>query len=422
MKRFLFRTAFATSAVLDAALGLALAVGLGLTVAPVIAGAGTADKAVSAVAEPPKAEAAATPVLTPLVTVARAVERELVERAVVTGTLVPRDEVLVAAEVDGLRIIEVLAEEGDEVKQGQVLARLARDLLEAQLAQNTASIARAEAGIAQARSTILQSEAANVEAQQGLERARLLQRSGNTTEAAIEQRVALARVAEARLAAARDGLRIAEADRAAQEAMRREMAVRLARTEIKAPTAGVVSRKNARVGATAASAGEPLFRIIRDGEIELEGEVPEVQVIRLVTGAPARIAVDATRTVEGRVRRVYPEVDRATRLGKVRITLPKNERLRIGAFARGTVEIARRAGVAVPLSAVVYDAEGATALAVVGDKVEARRIRTGLSAESYIEITEGVAAGDFVVARAGSFLRAGDAVRPVVADASQGAR
>ena len=165
----------------DVALGLAVAFGLSLAITPGTAGAGqSASPAVErgssvAVAEPPRT--AAAPLLTPVVTVARAVEREIVERAIVTGTLVPREEILVAAEVEGLRIVEVLAEEGDVVKQGQVLARLSRDLLEAQLAQNAASLARSEAAIAQARSTILQAEAANVEAQQGLERARALQRT-----------------------------------------------------------------------------------------------------------------------------------------------------------------------------------------------------------------------------------------------------
>jgi len=428
MKRSLSRLAYAAAVGVDAALGLAVAFGLSLAITPGTAGAGHGASAPAehgspvAVAESPKV--AAAPLLTPVVTVVRAAEREIVERAIVTGTLVPRDEIMVAAEVEGLRIVEVLVEEGDVVKQGQVLTRLSRDLLEAQLAQNAASLARSEAGIAQARSTILQAEAANVEAQQGLERARALQRSGNTTEAVLEQRTALARGAEGRLAASRDGLRIAEADRAAQEAMRREIEVRLSRTEIKAPVAGIVSRKTARIGATASSTGDPLFRMIRDGEIELEGEVPETQVTHLAKGAPARIVIDASRTLDGRVRRVDPEVDRATRLGKVRIALPKNEGLRIGAFARGTVEVARRTGVAVPLSAIVYDAEGATVLAVVDNKVEARRVRTGLSADGFVEIAQGIAAGESVVARAGSFLREGDAVRPVVADATprQGAR
>src|SRR5215213_7642720 len=67
------------------------------------------------------------PSLAPMVTVVNAIARELVERVVVTGTLVPRDEVLVTPEVEGLRITELLVEEGAVIQQGQVLARLSRD-------------------------------------------------------------------------------------------------------------------------------------------------------------------------------------------------------------------------------------------------------------------------------------------------------
>jgi len=362
-----------------------------------------------------KPESDAQPSLAPMVTVVRAAERELVERVVVTGTLVPRDEVLVTPEVEGLRITELLVEEGATVKQGQVLARLSRDILETQLAQNSANLVRAEAAVAQAKNQIVQAEAAQIEAAQALERTRALIKSGNTTEVVLEQRVSVARSAEGRLAASRDALRIAEADRAAIQAQRREIEVRLGRTEIKAPTAGIISRRNARVGAVASASGEPLFRIIANGEIELEAEVNEVQLSRLREGAPAQVSADSNRMIPGRVRNIFPEVDRATRLGKVRISLPRDPALRIGAFARGTIEVARRRGVAVPISSVVYNAEGATVLAVVDDRVEARRIRAGISDGSFVEVAEGVRAGEAVVARAGSFLRQGDVIRPVPA-------
>jgi RND family efflux transporter MFP subunit len=354
----------------------------------------------------------------PAVSVTRIAEREITERAVVTGTLVPREEVLVAPELEGFRITEVLVEEGETVTKGQVLAHLATDLLETELARNTASLARAEAGIAQARNQIVQAEAAQVEAAQALERTRTLIKGGNATEAQLEQRVSAARAAEGRLAAARDGLRIAEAERQSEDAQRREIQVRLARAAIKAPQAGIIARKNAKVGATATAAGDPLFRIIANGEIELEGEVTETQLVRLREGAAAQVGIDPGRTIEGRVRNISPEVDRATRLGRVRIALPRDPALRIGAFARGTVELARTTGVAVPLSAVLYGPRGATVQIVVDGRVETRQVRTGLSADGFIQV-EGVRAGDLVVTRAGSFLRDGDAVRPVLAAAAQ---
>jgi RND family efflux transporter MFP subunit len=386
---------------------------------PIFALAVSAALVLAALGPAAAEQPAPQPSLAPAITVARAQEREIVERAVVTGTLVPREEILVAPEIEGLRITEVLVEEGNTVRQGQVLARLSSDLLETQLAQNAAGIARAEAGIAQAQNQIVQAEAAQVEAAQALERARALMRGGNTTEAQLEQRISTARVSEGRLAAAREGLRMAEAEKRTTEAQRKELQVRLARTDIKAPEGGVVSRKTARVGATATASGEPLFRIIARGEIELEGEVTETQLVRLRDSAPAEIAVEAGRTIEGRVRNIFPEVDKATRLGRVRISLQKDPVLRIGSFARGTIEIARRTGVAVPLASVIYDAKGATVQVVAENRVQARRVRPGLTAEGFIQIEDGVAPGEFVVARAGSFLREGDLVRPVIAETAQ---
>ena len=352
--------------------------------------------------------------LLPAVSVVPAETREIVERAVVTGTLVPRDEILVSPEIEGLRITELLVEEGDRVAKGQVLARLSLEMIETQEASNAAATARAQAAIIQARSQILEAEAAQVEAGQALERARTLSRTGIASAVTLEQRIAAAQGAEGRLAATRGGLDLAQADLATARAQAKEIALRRARTEIRAPEAGIVNRRTARVGATATAVGEPLFRLIARGEIELEGEVPETALPRLAAGNAARLDIDETRVLDGRVRRVYPEVDRQTRLGKVRIALDSDPALYIGAFARGRVEVARRTGTAVPLAAVLYAADGSASVLVVADgKVAARKVATGLSAEGFTEVRSGVAPGEFVVARAGSFLRDGDRVRAV---------
>ena len=367
-------------------------------------------------------ETAAVPdaaAIAPAVTVVPAVRREIVERAVVTGTLVPRDEILVAPEVEGLRITELLVEEGDRVAKGQVLARLSQEMIVTQEASNVAAIARAEAAIVQARSQIVQAEAANVEAKQSLERAQSLAKTGNATAAVLEQRVSAAQGAEGRLAAAKGGLQSAQADLATARASGSEIALRRARTDIRAPEAGIVNRRTARVGASVTSAGEPLFRLIARGEIELEGEVPETSLARIQVGDPASLDLDDGRHLGGKVRRVYPEVDRATRLGKVRIRLTDDPALRIGAFARGTVEVARREGIAVPISSLLYAADGRASVLVVKDgRVEARTVTAGLSSEGFTEIRSGVASGETIVARAGSFLRDGDRVRAVAPPAS----
>ncbi|WP_232630315.1 efflux RND transporter periplasmic adaptor subunit [Methylobacterium sp. Leaf118] len=350
----------------------------------------------------------------PAVSVIEAARREVVESVIVTGTLVPRDEILVSPEIDGTRIVELLVEEGARVTRGQVLARLNRDLIDRQLAQQAALVEKARAAVPQAQASIEQAEAAETEARLAFERARSLMQTGNATAAVMEGRTAALRQAEGKLTFARNGLSIARADLAQALAVKAELDLRLARTEIRAPEDGIVSRRTARVGMATSAAAEPLFRLIARGEIELEGEVIETKLPLLREGAPAFIEIGEGERVAGSVRVVYPEVDRASRLGKVRVRLDPDSRLRIGTFMRGSVELARTRGVTVPQAAVLYGGgKRSSVLVVADDRVESREVRTGLSDDDDIEIRAGLADGERVVARAGSFLRDGDRVRPV---------
>ena len=354
------------------------------------------------------------PPAAPAVAVVPAASAELVDAVVVTGTLVARDEVLVGPEIEGLRLVELLAEEGDRVTRGQVLARLSRETLDAQLAQSDAALARGAAAIAQARSQIAQAEAGLVEANAALGRARALQGSGALTEATLDQRVAAARTTEARLAAARDGLALAQAELKQFEAQRKELLVRIARTEVRAPEAGLVSRRGARLGAIASGVGEPLFRLIARGEVELDAEIPESRLVKLAPGQPVAVTLADGRAIRGRVRLVGPEVERATRLGRVRVALDPDPALRVGSFARGVVEAARTRAVAVPASAVLHGEASARLLVVAGERVEVRRVRLGLAVDGLAQVVEGVAEGELVVARAAGFLHDGDLVRPIL--------
>ncbi len=359
----------------------------------------------------------------PSVTVVTATRQPIADTAIVTGTLVPREEILVAAQIDGYAITEILVEEGDRVKAGQVLARLSRDLIETSLIQNTAQLARAEAAIAAARSSIVEAEAARAQTQASFERARTLRGEGITSVETFEQRQAAAQQATARVTSAREQLRLSEADKALIEAQRRELTIRLQRTEIKAPSDGVVSRRTARIGAIAAAAGDPLFRLIRDGAIELEADVAEMTLARIAIGQkalvrPAGFANDLPATV----RLVSPEITRSTRLGRVRLSLDTPNGLTIGSFARGEIEIVRREAVVAPLSAVLFTAEGPRVQVVKDGVVESRAVTTGIRAAGQIEIASGLQAGEAVVAISGTFLRNGDRVKPVEAAASAAAK
>jgi RND family efflux transporter MFP subunit len=363
-------------------------------------------------------DAAATPQKSRLappiaVTVAKATPADLVESVLVTGSLVAREEILVGPEVEGLRIVEVLADEGDKVRKGQVLARLVSDTIETQLVQNEALIAKARAGIAQAKSNIVAAEARLVEARNAYNRAKPLSQSGVLSESGMDQRTSAARTAEANLAAAKDGLALAEADLAAAEAQRRDLEWRRGRTEVTAPADGIVSRRVARVGGYAAGAAEPMFRIIADGEIEFDAEVTETRIASLKVGQSVLIDPAGTERVTGTIRIVSPEIDRATRLGRIRVFIGANPKLRVGAFATGVIETARSRGLAVPVSAVLYGTDGPTVQVVADGKVSTRRVKLGLTQGKLIEIKDGLADGDLVIAKSGTFLRDGDSVRPI---------
>jgi HlyD family secretion protein len=369
-------------------------------------------------ASPALAQAPAAPAgpkAGPSVTVTRAEISEIVQSVVVSGSMIARDEVLVQPEVDGLSIVALLAEEGDRVSTGQVLARLSRTTLEVQQTQNEAQIARAEAAIAQANAQIGEAQANLVAADNNFERTQTLRNSGNVSNETFDLRSAAARAARARLNSANQALAIATADLALAKAQGRDIEVKLGRTEIKAPQGGIVSRRSAKLGGTAAmSAAEPLFRIIADGAVELEAEVAEVELPGLKLGQPVAVTpAGATQALAGTIRLIAPEVDKASRLGRVRVALVGNPPVAIGSFARGVIETGRKRAVTLPLSAITYARTGATVQSVTDGKVTTKPVKLGLAGGGRAEILSGIAEGETVVARAGTFVRDGDVITPV---------
>lgn len=405
--------------------GTAVAVGLGaallLTPLAGIEAVRPARATEPAAANTPKQGEAAPPALrAPTITVVPAERRSIVATVVVSGSLLPREEVVVGVDIDGLKIMDLAVDQGDDVKAGQVIARLADDTIRTQIAQSDSNIARADAAIAQAKSNIASAEASQIEAAAALERAKPLKEKGVISQDVLDQRLSAARGADARLEASRAALDVATADRAVLVAQRKEIELRLGKTEIKAPTAGVVLSRSARIGAVAGGAGDPLFRIARDGRIELEADVlesvlPTIKVGQKVAITPAGFA----EPVEGEVRLVSPQVDTTTRLGKVRVALPVGSGLRSGAFARGRIVTARAEGVVVPRSAVMVERGQATLQVVKDNHIETRKVETGITGDGRVEIVKGLAAGETVVAKAGTFVRNGDLVNPVTAKAEE---
>lgn len=336
----------------------------------------------------------------------------------VTGSLIARQELLVSPQIEGHRVREILAEEGDRVTEGQILARLADDTLKAQLAQLEANLVRADASIAQAGSRIADAEANRKLAEAAFARVKELMKSGTTSRSVYDEREAAAGTAAAAVTLAQDGLRVAQADKTQIEAQIRESQLRLSFTEIKAPAGGIISRRTAKIGALASAIADPLFRIIAKGEIEVDAEVPEIYLPRIAVDQNASIEVTGLEPRSGKVRLISPEVDPATRLGRVRIFIGDDESLRVGSFARVSIDTGAREALSVPATAILNRDEGATVKVVKEGRVETRKVSVGMRSNGTAEIVDGLRRGELVVVRSGMLLRDGDAVRPVLADAT----
>jgi HlyD family secretion protein len=122
------------------------------------------------------------------------------------------------------------------------------------------------------------------------------------------------------------------------------------------------------------------------------------------------------RDLTGRVRTLPAQIDPQTQLGRVRISVEQHPALRVGEFARATINASRSCGVSVPKAAVLHRTEGTSVQVVHNNVVETRRVRVGLFSDSAAEILEGVAEGELVVANAGTSLHDGDKVKPTLPD------
>jgi HlyD family secretion protein len=270
------------------------------------------------------AEAAATAEPAGLrVTVAPANRKCFTDILETAGRIVPREDILIRPEVEGLRIAQVLVEDGDRVTEGQILARLSRP--------------DGQSGPLPAAATI------------------------------------------------------------------------------KSPAAGVISYRAAQFQAPATVRGDPLFRLIVNGEVELQAEIPATKLGKLAPGQSATVEIPGRGEIPGHVRIAPGAIDQNTQMASARIFLG-DEGVPLGAFAKAMVLVGESCGSSVPLSAIMYTTEGPIVRVVRNNQVETRRVKVGLLSGAAAEIRDGLKEGELVVTRAGAFLREGDPVRPVTAN------
>jgi RND family efflux transporter MFP subunit len=299
--------------------------------------------------------------------------RDLEDVLVLTGTLRPRAQVQLVAEVPA-RLLRILKDEGARVAKGEVLAVL--DETDYRLAHQraTALLAVAEANRAHAVAE--------------RERARnLLKTGGITDKDHLAAEVGL-QVAEASLAQAR-----AEAAIAAQQQ---------ARTQVRAPFSGRLATRQADPGALLA-AGAPIFIVVDDAVLEFRASVPSADYAKVRVGAAVDVAVDAQpgTTVRGRVARVTPLVEERTRSFAVVVEVPWSAGLVGGMFARATVRVGQVQGaLVVPPAALLRDGADplrAEVFLIEGAQARRRPVSLGVENADAVQVTSGLEAGQKVV-------------------------
>ncbi|GAK68966.1 putative efflux protein [Agrobacterium rubi TR3 = NBRC 13261] len=355
----------------------------------------------------------------PSIVVSEATKRDLVDRVVATGTLKPVDEIYVQPLVDGLSVDKLNVDIGDKVEAGASLAELSKDSLILQKSQLQANRAKAEATVAQSRAQVIEAQANYDDAVRQRDRADRLGKSGSGSVSQVEQTAAAADVAQARLQASRQNVTVGEAEIKVVDAQIEDIDLKLSRTSVKTPVAGIVSARNARVGAIASGSGDPLFTVIKDNAIELVADLSETDIQKVQTGQRAIITVAGGRNkIEGKVRLVSPTVDATTRLGSVHILLPADSPARAGMYGSAEVVIASANALALPLSAVTSGRDGSSTRRVEDGIVRQVAVEIGIQDKGFVEIKSGISAGDMVVEKAGAFVRDGDKINPVPADAA----
>ena len=314
------------------------------------------------------------------VAVERVTSGDLARRVSVAAPVEPIRSVSVSAQAAGT-VLQVLVEEGTQVRAGQRLAELDAREQSAQLARARAVLANAEAAFRRA-----------------------------------EQLRAAEITSAAELDAAREAHDIAQAD---ADLWR----TRLEFTHIGSPVAGVVTAKHIERGASV-SANQQLFDIAEASLLVVRVRVSELDVVHLRPGVVVDVSLDAYpgSRIVSRVRRIYPSADAASRLVPVEIALgpmPAGVIARPGYLARAEFSLERRENViTVPNAAVGVTDAKSYVYVVDADTLIRRPVETGMTAEGRVEIVSGLGAGEAVVRSGHSSLRPGLTVQ-VMSDSAR---
>ena len=321
------------------------------------------------------------------------------EDLVLTGALKPKEQVDITAKATG-RVERIHFYVGDPVKAGELVAELEDDELQQQVKRAAASI-----GVTRALSSQREAERQNAGAE--LDRAQKLlddelisaqdYASVKTNLAVVEAQVELAR---------------AQTEQA--EAELRELKIRLEQSKILAPLSGFVAVRYVDEGALI-SPTTPILRVVNLSTMVTQANVPERNMGRLRVGNQAEIRVDALpdQVYQGRIARIAPVLDAATRSALIEIDVPNpNDFLKAEMFVRIQIDTGlMRQATLIPREGLVYRGQQAGVYVVEQDRPVFRAIETGLTRQDSVEVLANLEPGATIVGRGATMLEDGDRIR-----------
>ncbi|MBX3167696.1 MAG: efflux RND transporter periplasmic adaptor subunit [Candidatus Eremiobacteraeota bacterium] len=403
----------------------------------------------------------ATPKAVVTVSTATANYSTLPDTVVATGSVAAIDPLAVGAEVNGLKVEQIMVEEGDRVYAGQTLAVLNRSLLEAQLLQAQARLRSSQAQVSRAvqpnrpqdllslraayeqaraqatqeRANLKQAEVNYASARKTAERYNKVLDEGFVTlqeasdrQAEVDRNQQLVNAARQRLQAgefaaeqARQRMLLGQAGGRAEDVdiarassdeisgMIAMISAQLEQTVIRAPDSGTVLKRDVHLGEISSSS-KPMFTLARRGELELQAQMPQVDLLKMREGLKAQVSYGGKK-VGGRIWRVSPQVESSSRLGTARIKLDPGSSLRPGMFGEARVDVGDHRALTVPAEAVLGEGGDYFVFKLEGTTAVRTRVTTGVRTNQRVEITEGLKINETVAVAGARFLADGDKVR-----------
>jgi RND family efflux transporter MFP subunit len=313
--------------------------------------------------------------------------RDTVARTInATGTLAARREIPVGVVGEGGRVLQVYADAGDWVTQGDILVSVDRSVQ----AQQAAAL-EAQIGVTRADLQLAQNE---------LDRAMQLVARGFISKADVDRKTATRDATRARV-------NVANAQLA-------ETRARNARLDIRAPVSGYVLERNVETGQTVSAGSGILFRIAKDGQLELQTKLSEDDLAQVDVGIPATVTpVGTDRVFSGNIWQISPMIDAQSRQGMARVALPFDKALRPGGFASVEIKSGAMTAPVLAESAVQTGPNGSFVYVVGKDnKVKQRPVKVGPVTANGLIIEEGLAGTERVVLYAGGFLNPDETINP----------